>query len=186
MTKRDVLSLALKISGVYSIIFAVRQIPSVVLAMNMMDSQPSSSSSPIRLFLSTVAGIFLILVVAYILLRWGDLIARKLIKEDKNIPTSNNLDWERLFFILSLRIAGVICLIRGFPQLSNTLLRLRPLQEAQGSVSGSNLGSLISAIVIIIIGLYLLFGAKGFSRFVLKDKKPADTPPKSGKIGNLL
>lgn len=186
MTKRDVLSLALKISGVYSVIFAVHQIPSVTLWLSMMVSPARSSSSPIALFFSTVAGIFLILVAAYILLRWGDSIARILIKEDKNIPTFGSMDWERLFFILSLRIAGVICLIRGLPQLSNTFIRLRPMKEAQGSMSPGNWGSLISVIVLLILGVYLLLGAEGFARFVLKEKKPKKGSSNCGKNENLL
>ena len=107
--------------------------------------------------------------------------AQKLIKEDKDIPSLSHMDWESLFFILSLRIAGVVCLLRGLPQLSNTLIRLSSLKEAQGVMSASHWGSLISAIVLLILGVYLLFGAKGFARFVLKDKKPAEALPKSGK-----
>jgi len=186
MTKRDVLSLALKILGIYSIIFAVRQITNVVFALRMAGGQPSSSPAPIWFLTGTVAPFFLSLIIAYILLRRGDLIALKLIKDDKDIPSLSSMDWESLIFILFLRIAGVVCLIRGLPQLSNSLIRLRPLKEAQGLMSSSNLGSLISVIVLLILGIYLLLGAKGFARFVLKKKKPPDTSPKSGKIENLL
>jgi len=181
MTKRDVLSLALKILGVYSIIFAVRQIPNLVFAMSVLGPQPSSSPAPIWFLSSAAAPFFLSLIIAYILLRRGDSMAQKLIKEDKDIPSLSHMDWESLFFILSLRIAGVVCLLRGLPQLSNTLIRLSSLEEAQGVMSASHWGSLISAIVLLILGVYLLFGAKGFARFVLKDKKPAEALPKSGK-----
>ena len=167
MTKRDVLSLALKILGVYSIIYAVRQISNLVFAMRMAGPQPSSSPAPIWFLFGTVAPFFLSLIMAYVLLRRGDLIVLKLIKDDKDIPSLSSMDWESLIFILFLRIAGVVCLIRGLPQLSNSLIRLRPLKEAQGFMSSSNLGSFISVIVLIILGVYLLFGAKGFARFVL-------------------
>ena len=186
MTKRDVLSLALKILGVYSIIFALRFIPNFILWMSMLGSQSSSSPAPIWTLISFGFPIFLSLRIAYILLRRGDSIAQKLIKDDKDIPSLSHMDWESLFFILFLRITGVVFMLRSLPQLSNYLIRLGLLSETQRPVFTNNIGSLISAIVLLILGVYLLFGAKRFARFILKDKKPAEALPKSGKNENLL
>ena len=172
--------------GIYSIIFAVRLFPSIAVFMSLLGPQPRSAEAPFWIILVTIAPFALSLIIAYILLRRGDSIARKLIKEDKDIPSLSSMDWESLFLILFLRIAGVLSLLRGLPQMSNYLMRLGLFKETQRYTASNNWGGLISAIVLLILGVYLLLGAKRFARFILKDKKPAEALPKSGKNENLL
>ncbi|NIM89936.1 MAG: hypothetical protein GTO17_03205 [Candidatus Aminicenantes bacterium] len=171
MTKRDIVSISLKILGVFSVIYAVRQISRIAYAISIVIAQSERGLSSVGFLFGTIPSIILPLVVAYILLRWGDLIAKRLEREDSKIPTLGENGWEKPVFILSLRIVGVVCLIRSIPDLFNLLIRFASEGGIYISISPEIWGGLFSSIVLLIIGLYLISGGKRFVKFVLKEAK---------------
>ncbi len=168
MTKRDILSISLKILGVFSIIYAVRQIPYIALTISMFIPQSGQGLSSIWYLIGIITSIILAFVIAYILLRWGDSIAKKLVRKDSKIPSLNEKEWEKPIFILSLRVVGVLCLIRGIQELIKYLIRFTSLGEKPGFLTAQNWGGVISTIVVLIISVYLISGAKKFVKFLLR------------------
>jgi uncharacterized membrane protein len=175
MTKRDVLSISLKIVGVYSVIYAVRLIPNFALAISMVFQQSRQNPSSFWFLAWSITAFVLALAATYILLRWGDSIAKKLIKENSEISAFAAKDWEKSILNLSLRIIGVVCLIRGIPELFNSLIRLTSLGAEQRFVSPNYWGGLISAIVLLIIGAYLISGGKKLIKFTLPEPRTASS-----------
>jgi hypothetical protein len=173
MTKRDILSISLKILGVFSIIYAARQIPNIAYWISLVISQPTLNLASFWYLFGTITSIILALVVAYILLRWGDSISKRLMREDSEIPALGKKEWEEAVFKLSMRIVGVVCLTRGIPGLFNSLTRLPFLGDEQRFFPAQIWGGLISAIVLLIIGVYLISGAKRFVKLVLREAKTA-------------
>lgn len=169
MTKRDIISISLKILGVFSIIYAVRQIPNIAYWISFVISQPTLNSTSFWYLFGTIVSLILALVVAYILLRWGDSISKKLMREDSEIPALGEKEWEEAFFKLSLRIVGVVCLTRGIPGLFDSLTRLTFLGEEQRFFPPQIWGGFISTIVLLVIGVYLISGAKRLVKLVLRE-----------------
>jgi hypothetical protein len=175
MTKRDVLSISLKIVGVYSVIYAVRQIPNIALAMSMVSAQSRQNSYSFWYIAWSITSFILALAATYILLRWGDLIAKKLVKENSEISALALKDWEKPIFNLSLRIIGVICLVRGIPESFNNLIRLTSLGEEQRYFSPNYWGGLISGIILLIIGVYLISSGKKLIKLALPESRIASS-----------
>ncbi len=173
MTKRDIFSISLKILGVFSIIYALRQIPNIAYWIAFVILQPALNSTSFWYLFGTVASLILALVVAYILLRWGDSISKRLMREDSEIPAFGELKWEKAVFKLSMRIVGVVCLTRGIPGLFNSLTRLTLSGDEQRFFPPQIWGGLISVIVLLIIGVYLISGAKRFVKLVLREANTA-------------
>ncbi|MFH0803068.1 MAG: hypothetical protein V2A78_11895 [bacterium] len=125
--------------------------------------------------------VILSLVFAYILLRWGDFIAGKLVPADSEILS---LDAEELkrrpVFILALKIIGVFCLILGIPQLAKVLAVLTFGGNKQVIIQGGAIyppalcnqsGEIASALVFLIIGGYLISGGRHLVEFAFKETK---------------
>lgn len=100
------------------------------------------------------------LLMGCILLKWGDNIASKLVKVDREIALKVEDDWEKRIFVLSLKIIGVIWLIKGIPDfiksIGELVFRLYFYYFSIYQKFGILLGSLIS----IILGIYLITGGK--------------------------
>lgn len=173
MTKRDILSVALKILGIISVMYAVEYINGIGMGLGMIFQQPGPGQNfnPYWFLGSMTLTAFLSIAIAYILLRWGDLIAQKLVRDDSAILALGSSQWERPIFMLSLRIIGVVCLIKGIPELVRVLSELSFRSKYQGIIRLSDIGpSIIGAIVFLIIGVYLISGGKHLVEFAYGEK----------------
>ncbi len=92
-------------------------------------------------------------------------------RKDSKIPSLNEKEWEKPIFILSLRVVGVLCLIRGIQELIIYLIRFTSLGEKPGFLTAQNWGGVISTIVVLIISVYLISGAKKFVKFLLRQEE---------------
>ncbi|MBI2447126.1 MAG: hypothetical protein HYV48_01115 [Candidatus Omnitrophica bacterium] len=177
MTKRDILSIALKILGITSIMNAVFSIHSIGLGISMLldrAKNPGTQDYNAYWFIgSTIVSLILWLIIAYILLRRGDLIAKKLIHDNAVIPLLGEHEWEKPVFILSIRIVGVVCLIRGIQQFVRFLPQLITSMERHniGDIGTFAWGETISAIVLLVIGAYLLSGGRHLVEFAYREKQ---------------
>ena len=127
MTKRDILSVALKILGVISIMRVIESVFVIGMGFATMFGKPEvipDVYNPDLFMWTGIISFVLWITMAYLLLRWGDLFAEKLIRDDSIITILDNNLWERPVFILSLRIIGVVCLAMGIPRLIDFLFDL--------------------------------------------------------------
>ena len=167
MTKRDILSVAFKILGVISVMYAVEYIFAIGIGFGMIFQQPGPGQNfnPYWYLGSAILSAFLSIAIAYTLLKWGNLIAQKLIRDDSTISILDSSQWERPIFILSLKIIGVVCLSRGIPELVKTLSGMAFLSKHQRTSLFN-----IDAIVSLIIGVYLISGGKRLVEFAYREK----------------
>jgi len=173
MTKRDVFSISLKILGVYSVMLAVMRMPDFAIGIGTI-FQAGQDLFWNRFWLLgiTTTSFILFLVVAYVLLRWGDLIAERLVRKDSEIHILGVKEWERPVFVISLRIIGVVCLIRAFRELIHFILDLIFLVEKyQRVIRTTTWIGVASNIMLLIIGGYLILGGKHLVEFVFREPK---------------
>lgn len=179
MTKREVFSISLKILGVISVMYAIRSIPSIGMAIGMAFQGSIPNYHPYLSLGLTIAFLAFNIIIAYILLRWGDLIAESLVRDDSVIPALITKEWEMPIFILSLRIIGVVCVIKGIPGLVKILANFWFRGMYPGKVPLPTVENITSAIVLLIFGGYLISGGSHFVKFVFRG---LNTTPSSNDI----
>ena len=169
MTKRDVLGIALKILGIYMLVGIVAYLAK--LPMTILIVMRGGQWYPMPpWFVGLLTGLpILSIAAAYIVLRWGDVIASRLVPEDSQLSPIGTPDWERPVFVLSLRIAGVMCLIRGLQEWPRFIVPLvygvRPARVASWEV--------IAAVIPLLLGGYLISGGKHLVQFLFRQPESA-------------
>lgn len=171
MTKRDLLAAFLKILGVAYATFAVFNLGTLFMPWEFMGSTVRNNQFWVSLWVSAVFFIT-VLAIVFVLLRWGDGIARKLERDNSPLPPLATGEWEKPLFILSLRVAGVVCLIWGVPGLIYYLAQV--IYAAWTNLSGSGYVDLawpylLRDIVMVVLGAYLLRGGKHVVRFGFRE-----------------
>jgi hypothetical protein len=165
MTKRDVLSVALKTIGVICMLYAIFDI-SLGLSALSWRSRYREETGFYWLVATIVTATVLLLCMAYVLLKWGDAIANRLIQGDAQLPAVGAGEWEKPVFSLAMRILGAMSIVRTVPslltQLARTPFRAFFMPQGWGEVAGFA--------VILLIGLYLLFGARHLVEFLFREK----------------
>lgn len=175
MTKRDVLSVALKVLGAWCIVHSLSFLLTIGISLQALlrSSQGDVTLRPMLIWGSV--GFVLVLCAAYILLRFGDGIARRLAPIDSELSALGPSAWEKPVFVLSLRIIGVVCLVRGIPQLVRPIATL-VLQGRYATLGNlDNWASLIAAIVYLLLGAYLLSGGKHLVAWAYPEKAQVRT-----------
>lgn len=170
MTKRDVLSVAFKIIGVYSIMTVIAYLPTIFMTLTI------SLQKSIIMGLDSIARWYLIvfilfpitmLIFAYILIMYGEQIAEKLIKVDTALINMETTIKEKSIFIISLRIMGALQLAEAIPIILKTLIPFWMVSSKHLCLNSYLLTTspgfeLISGLVRLAIGFYLVSGAKDF------------------------
>lgn len=180
MTKRDVLSIAFKILGVIMLMYTVLLIPNIGMAIGMLfQTPPDNYQSYLKLwhFTITVTWPVFSFVMGCILLKWGNKIATRLVKEDKEISAKVGEDWEKKIFILSLRIIGVIWLIRGIPDLIKSIGELIMRWYIYYYSFSHIIGVILGASVSVILGIYLIVGGEYLVELAFRER--TKTPRKT-------
>ena len=176
MTKRDVLFVALKIMGIYFICLAILSLPNigVYLSMGARFGQESTFMSFGSLLNAIIYPIWL-LGFAYVFFRFSDSITELLIPDDTELPQIDINQYQKPIFTLSIRIFGVLCLTRGIPKLAEFLAKLYRIKQAamplsDETISSSDFGNVISAIIFLVLGGYLISGGRWLVAFAYKEK----------------
>ena len=177
MTKRDVVAIVLKVLGVIAVMYAILHISSVGMAIGLL-FRPSTPDSPSYLsywyIVVTITTPILLCIMAYLLLKWGDSIAIRLVRKDKKIPALGTNEWQRIIFTMALRIIGVVCLVKGIPEVIEGLGQIAFQWGWYGMINYWT--GFFSAIVLVILGLYLISGGKYLVNYVFRERKtkPSD------------
>lgn len=169
MTKRDVLSVAFKIIGVSGIMYAILSLPQIFISIGGIRHRENFMGiNPYWLLMTTLIYPILLVCISYLLIKFSDIFAEKLIAKDAEVPTIGIVQWEKPIFILANKIIGVICLTRGIPSLVRFAVKLSKWRYE--NIPAYDLGDFLSAIALIILGIYLLSGGKKIIEFAYKEK----------------
>lgn len=177
MTKRDIFSIVIKVLGVICVICAVTSLPGpVTMIVNRRIMSPGGYDPLVRWYLiQSCVSPFLFLIMAIVLLSWGDRIARRLVREDDPVGASDADGWGRFVFALALRVVGVVTLVRAIPQLLGSVSAMAAERIHYGMLGSgtlaTSLGWLVGSAVLVVIGVLLAAGAGRLAALLLPDKK---------------
>ncbi len=176
MTKRDILSIAFKIIGIYSVMNVIASFPAIFMPMviNLQKSSIMELDIISKWYLViSISFSILMFIFAYILLRWSDLIAEKLIKTDTTFTPLSTSYNEKSIFILSLRIIGSLQIVQAIPKITVTLVQYLDLAVKKINVQSyifSHYGlNMIVGIIQLFIGAYLISGGKYLVQFAFRE-----------------
>jgi hypothetical protein len=124
VTKRDILAVALKIMGIFFLWAFIVTLPLIVVSLGTLKTMHALAPDVPEVMILIFAILYqlLMLLCPLILLKYSDVIAKKLIKDDSPaIPAGTGIDSKGIF-ALSLKIIGVLLLTQAFPMLVKKLL----------------------------------------------------------------
>lgn len=173
MTKRDILSIAFKILGVIALIYTVVFIPNIGIAISLLFVPHESVYTLYATrwhFVSTLLWTILTFFCGFTLLKWGDAITKKLIREDTKIDVTPTEDWEKQVFLLSLKIIGVIWLIRGIPDLIKAIGEVVMRWYIYYAMTSHIIGVVIGSCLSVLIGIYLLLDGRHHVRLAFREQ----------------
>ena len=187
MTKRDVMSIALKILGVVAIMNAVGLMPNIGFAIGML-LQPPMEGQELYIakwqFVISLMWPISTLILGLILVKWGGKFANKLIKDDRKVEISVNVEWEKHIFLVALKIIGVVLIVRGIPEFIKALGDLiRRINLYFFSIS-HQIGVLASSLALFILGFYLLTGGNAFIKLAFR--QPTETETETNEMGKEM
>ncbi|MFB3895302.1 MAG: hypothetical protein ACE14V_03265 [bacterium] len=179
MTKRDVLSIAFKIIGVYFISLAILSLSTFALSIAALfqperDAVFGSYGTSIIMIIYP----FWLLGFAYVFFRFGDSITELLLPDDAKLPELDINRYHKPIFRLTLRIFGVYCLVRGIPEIAGFIVRVSQT-NLESIIYSFDFGNAVSGIILLVLGGYLITGGKRLVEFAFKEKpiKPNTTEP---------
>lgn len=171
MTKQDLMAAFLKILGVVFATLAVLNIGTLFMPLEFMGS--TVRDNQFWGFIGMMVVFFItILAIVFVLFRWSDRIAGMLVRDNAPLPPLVTGEWEKPLFILSLRVAGVVCLISGVPGVIYHLIQV--IYASWSSLFGPGYGNIswsyfLRDIVLVVLGAYLLRGGKHMVRFGFRE-----------------
>lgn len=173
MTKRDVLSISFKILGVVALMYTIVLIPNIGMSIGWL-FQPiiDSTQSYFRFWQFAIALMWGVgsLTMGLVLLKWGNNITNVLIKEDKPIATKVPQDWDKRIYKISLKIIGVIWLIKGIPELAKAITGVIVSWGIYHYTLSHIISVLVSAIVSLVVGFYLITNGRLFIQLAFQER----------------
>jgi len=157
MTRRDILSIAVKILGIYFLVQAIRFLPFLVTIVRELPYGQERSAF-ISFAVAQVGAVLVSLVVAIILLKWSDGIAARLTKHYKSEPLPSRR-WlaKNELLELAFTVVGVVILANALPRIPQIIADLR----YEGAFRERAYASAVAVAVRVVLGFYLALGAKG-------------------------
>lgn len=187
MTKRAVLSTAIMVLGIVCAMYAVGLLAELAWLIGAHSLRPQDYGGPDwHWYLGlAIAQPALVLTAGVVLLRWGDSIAARLVPDDSSIQVLGGREWGRFVLGLALRVMGVVCLVHGLPRLvaivtafAATSYGQRYDHEVERIATGGWFSrEIVASIVTVIIGGYLLTGAKHLVRLLYPAQESGTEAP---------
>jgi len=155
VTNRDVLSLALKVLGVYFVVHAAVSLGMLVGTLWALIEQ--GPGAPVWALVNSGIVVGVYVLAACLLVSGGDAVAARLIPQPLPMPTIAEPGWERKVLSVGARICGILTFVAAARPLGTALGRVLTWQ---GPARIPDLGDLVTPLVMIAGGIYLLFGAR--------------------------
>lgn len=168
MTKNDIITLALKILGIYCIIVAILTLRfTISMIFSFYVDQPSAPSLTSIIVGSLIPLVFLILL-SYFLIAKSDTLSKLLIQNDDKEKIIQSFSLEDMQAIV-FSVVGVIVIIWALPKLSQIVTQISFLKIHREDPLSIRIGQrLISDIIDVgfrlILGGYLFLGGRGLAK----------------------
>ena len=163
MTKKEIVSLSLKLAGIYCLIMSISYLSftsaNVATAWRRDDlwHMLTSITSFVLLLLSFTPSVSLLLFAAYLIFsrKLPSRMASSIIIQEEEATSFTFQDIQMLAF----SIIGVWLLSSAIPRLCATVVRMTELQSASYIIS-----QMVTGVLKVALGIYLFLGGKGLAR----------------------
>jgi hypothetical protein len=183
MTKRDILSVAIKVLGVICALYALISVKDAVLAFASKSGYHPWAEFGKYWYINVgqAVGITVLLfVAALVMLLWGDGIARRLSRDDSQIQVPGGSEWGGFVFTLALRIVGVVAVLGGVRDLGVVGATYAVGRGLDVTISPELVvrywAAFTTALAMLVLGGYLLTGAKHLVRLLYPAQKGGTQP----------
>lgn len=174
MTKRDVMSIALKIIGIACIVYSLISLPGYIYGTIEMSKIKEYNPST---YTYSVLRYLMLAICAYVLIVLSPRIARWVIPDDSAIQGTENVWSGQEILMLVARMMGIYFLLSGLLLLSETAVMLMQARTMDlpyySSFWINGRADLVRAGLQIIASIYLLSGAKAMITAIY-NKWPAE------------
>ena len=172
MTKKDILIVANRILGIYLLIRAFESLQIVGMAIATL--RPLSLEEEIQdywFLIGTLIPFLLLIVAAFCLIKWADLIATKLCHKDKPHEIKKGIKKEEIQEV-AFSAVGVFIIANALPRITQIVINFSYQGELlKRKLILSGWSSLAGLIVQLIIGFFLIFGSKGLVQLIQKCRR---------------
>ncbi|MHB9036922.1 MAG: hypothetical protein ACYC64_09655 [Armatimonadota bacterium] len=169
MTKRDVLSIALKILGVVSLAYGIVSIPNLVFVAGSPASLYAEGLSRMSFVWVEITSIVLYATIACWLIASSDLLARKMIRDDSVVALPASILERRAVFCLALRVLGVVFSVHGIALLGRVVAAMA-FDHVGYSWASMQWSHALEMIGYIGTGTYLLFRSANAAALIYRDQ----------------
>jgi len=182
MTKRDLLSMALNVLGVFTLIHFVADTPRLLsFAVEMGSGKISGMANPKLFAAMEIVSLVLYIFFSVILIFRGDVISRKLIRDNSDLVLPNDNRWDEKIFVLALRVVGVVLVVQAIPNLLNILVTQAVWAHASAGLGfayalATRWATVVQAVVTIAMGAYLVSGASYLVGLIFRDRSTEPEP----------
>ena len=173
MTKREVASLALKLSGIYAFIVSVSSVHTMMYMIASIGTQYDYPGTPPLLAAGSGIPLLLLLFLGFYLIAASERLSKRLFpqdaEEDKISPLSSE-DVQTIAF----SIVGVLLLTKAVPGLCRAILRIFDMyhRNLPSAFIKEHIVQDSVVMVQLALGLYLFLGGKGLSGLWHKLQRP--------------
>ena len=169
MKKQAILDIVLKIIGILMLKDAFVSVFSAISSFSLyFQDQGNYPYSLMALFHSTVLWIIIYLVFGFLLLKYSNVLAAKLLKDGADLDIDLPDDWEKRIFSIAVKVVGVISLIHGIADICPHFWEWS-IDESRVTIFG--MPRLGTALTNVAIGLYLLLGGAKLVRIAYRERK---------------
>jgi hypothetical protein len=180
LTKRDLVSVVLKLCGIVSLVKTLWSIPELISILSAAHQYKSQGQPAMVAY---VAALVVWAGVGLLLLWSADSIAGLIAREDEALPTIDLARDSRQLLTLALKTLGVILVALALPQLTHDIAQAKlmaawwsslpnsTLEAFSKGMQGEQWSSLVRALTEIAIGVYLMAGTRSLVNLILPEPR---------------
>ena len=162
MTKRDILAVANKILGIYLLVRALESLQTMGMAVSTLKQlSPTEGIQGSWFLIGSIVPFLLFIGASFCLIRWSNPIAAKLCVRDKTNNVKGGIEKDLLQEI-AFSTVGVFVIANALPRITRIIVHLSYQGQWKERIVSSTWGSIVGIVVELAIGIYLIFGSKGF------------------------
>jgi hypothetical protein len=179
MTKRDFLSLLLKLMGLYCLFEFIITISTLLGDIQyMINYKQFPQIYPSVYLIGVILSRIWPLGLAYVLCRYSYPIAKRLIANNSEISFGDITQSEKSLFSISIIIIGIGCFVNGVPNIIRILSKTyitraysHILSPNYGQISSNTFDKTIGVLVLLALGVYLITGGEHLVALAFREKR---------------
>ena len=167
MTKREVASLALKLSGIYAFIVSASSFRTMMFMIASIGDRPAQGPNSTLLAAGYGIPLLLLLFLGFYLISASERLSRHIFPQDSATEKTSPFSSEAMQTI-AFSVVGLLLLTKAIPGLCRVILQIFDIYHQNlllGYVKGKLVQDLVVRVLQLALGLYLFLGSKGLSGF---------------------